>query len=142
MTVNFSNFQKLKVDATLIVDLPLDMIEGDAVLKLAPATEANRSYYNALLKNSRSKMGAIAGKKVNADTVKRNRTEDRQLYAKYIVVGWSGIVDAEGVDVIFDKPTCKQFLDSLPDWIFDSVRIFAGDPQNFLTIDAEEVSGN
>ncbi len=143
MTINFSNFEKLDVDSSMITKFPLDMIRGDVVLMLAPATEANKPYYNALLKKSRKKMGAIASKKVDADTVKGNRDEDRDLYAKYVLVGWENVSDSNGVAVTFDKKVAKQFLDSLPNWIFDKVRAHASDPLSILdTIDAEEVSGN
>lgn len=143
MTINFSNFEKLKVSADMTASFPLDMIEGEASLLLAPATEVNREYYNALLKKSRSKMSSISAKKVNADTVKRNRNEDRELYGKYVLVGWTHVLDSEGNEVKFTKENGKQFLSSIPNWMFDQIRGFASDPQNFITtIDDEEVAGN
>ena len=66
------------------------------------------------------------------------------LYAKHIVKGWTGIVDNKGKAVEFTEGECLGFLSSLPDWLFDELRAFASDLQNFIEapIDVEEKAKN
>ena len=131
------------------VEYPLYQIGGEPVLLIRPAGEKNKPYHNALLKRN-AKLAARfrAGTKVNREMMKENREHDRALYGKFIIAGWEGIVDDSGVEVAFSPEVCSQFLRSLPDWIFDDIRQFAGSAANFLaddepdTDEIEETAGN
>ena len=77
-----------------------------------------------------------------------NRDEDRRLYPKHILRGWRGVVDSNGDVVEFNPERAAEFVEALPDWLFDELRAFCGDVQNFLEEDDgdeeddEELAGN
>lgn len=129
---DFSHLQKLDVATADAVDFELFQLEGEPVLKVRPATEANKPYFNAVLRRSSRTQRALTARNMNAGTVAANRREDRELYAAHIVCGWSRIVDSEGKDVPYTKEAARDFLAALPDWIFDDLRVFCGNPSNFL----------
>lgn len=143
MTTDFTNFEELNVSKGATAEFPLDMLAGKMSLTLSPATEANMKYFNQLLKKSRSKMKQISSKKLDVNILGDNRNEDRELYAKYIIIGWK-VNDAKGKPVKFTTENVEQFLNALPNWIFDNVRAFASSPESFidLEIDPEETAGN
>ncbi len=106
-------------------------------LTMRNATQGNRSYFNAVAKRN-AKTGAarrIAQMKVDADMVEQNRRQDRELFPKFVVIGWAGIVDSDGAEVPFSVDDCTAFLASLPDWMMDEVRTFAAIAANFLPED-------
>ena len=131
------------------VEYPLYQIGGEPVLLIRPAGEKNKPYHNALLKRN-AKLAARfrAGTKITREMLKENREHDRALYGKHIIAGWDNIVDDTGVEVSYSPEVCSQFLRSLPDWIFDDIRVFAANPANFLaedepdTAEVEETAGN
>lgn len=141
--INFSHLSKLKVSADKTVDYDLYQLEGEPVLQLLPATEANKPYFNALLRASRKNVRAVQSKKVNVHTIENNRNEDRQLYGKFIVKGWKGIVDSKGKEVEFSEENVLGFLAALPNEIFDDMRTFASETDNFIESGiAEQTSKN
>lgn len=138
---NFSHLKKLEVSGNKTVEFTIFQIEGEPSLHVVAASESNRGYFNELLRKGGKRQ---AKKKVDAATVKSNREEDRVLYAKHIVKGWTGVNDANGKEVEFTEGECLGFLSSLPDWLFDELRAFASDIQNFIDapIDVEEKAKN
>lgn len=144
----FDHFKKLNVKSGITAIYELFQLEHEEgftpTLILASATEANKNYYNALLKKTRNKSRAIQARKVNANLVAQNRDEDRGLYALHVVKGWENICDSEGEVVEFCAENVKDFLTALPDWIIDDIRNFAADIQNFIEdlIDTESIAKN
>lgn len=138
---SFSHLSKLEVAGNKTVDFTIFQIEGLPTLQVTAASESNRPYFNELLRKGGKRQ---AKKKVDIATVKSNREEDRVLYAKHIVKGWSGVCDDKGKDVPYSEGECLGFLSSLPDWLFDELRAFASDIQNFIdeVIDGEEKAKN
>jgi hypothetical protein len=120
-------------------------IAGEPTLILKSATEENKGYFNAILRRSRRNMQAFKAGAVNKKILDENRREDKELYPKYVIQGWRNVKDSEGNAVEFSKDECADFLDALPNWIFDEIRAFAGESSNFsgeLSIDIEEKLGN
>jgi hypothetical protein len=69
---------------------------------------------------------------MNASILKENREEDRELYPLYIIKGWQGMLDGDtGEEVKFSKTEAAAFLEALPDWLFDDIRNFCGNPGSF-----------
>lgn len=140
---NFSHLKKLDVkDRT--AKYQIFQIEGEPTLIMKPATEANKPYFNSVLKKSRRKVKAVQAGALNSKMIQENRDEDRELFPKAVVIGWEGIVDNKGKEVPFTTEDCAQFLEALPDWIFDQVRNFAASSENFAyeVIDIEEKAKN
>ena len=141
---DFSHLQQLNISTQSTVDFPMYQLAGEPVLKLLPASESNRDYFNALLRKTSAKGKRLQKKVFTAEMLKDAREEDRIMYAKHILKGWEGITDKEGNDVPFTEGEALGFLSSLPDWIFDEIRAFASDIQNFIEnpIDVEEKAKN
>jgi hypothetical protein len=141
---DFSHLNKLRVSSERLVDYPLYQLEGEPVLHLSPASESNKGYFNALLRKAGKSARAVKNNKLNVHIVKENRDEDRVLFAKHVVKGWSGVTDSSGKHVEFAEGEALGFLSSLPDWIFDEIRTFASDIQNFIEapLDVEEKAKN
>ena len=77
--------------------------------------------------------------------IKRTRADDRELYSKYIVTDWGGIVDVDNNPVEFSPDNCLDFLNAIEDESFDGLRDFAGDHQTFVedaVTDTEETAKN
>lgn len=140
----FGHLKSLEVQSTATADYPIYDIGESAVLKIAPATEANKPYYNAILRTTkRTAQMQRAKKGIDVALLKQNREEDRKLYPDHIIKGWDGVVDANGKQVKFSKEEAKDLVDALPDWMFDQLRNFASDHCNFVDgIDVEETAKN
>ena len=106
-------------------------IEGEPWLDIVSATEYNKPYFNELLKRQRRNRRSIRTGKISVDTLKNNREEDLDLYAKHVIKGWGKIQDSKGNEVPFSKGACLDFLKAIPNWIFDDLRNFAADPLSF-----------
>ncbi len=141
---DFSYLDKLQVNDNVIIDFELDDIPGEPILKISPASEGNKPYFNAVLKGSMSRIKQIKGRKINTKMIESNRNEDRVLFAKHVIKGWEGIKDSKGKLAEFNQDNCLSFLKALPDFIFDKVRNFAADPVNFCEhqVDIEEIAKN
>lgn len=135
----FAHLKKLDVQGGQTAEFHLHALDGTPVLHVRPALESNTSYFNASLKSSRKNMRAMRNGNINAGLLDETRETDRELYAKHVVVGWKGIQDAQGKDVPFTREVCAEFLDALPNWLFDELREFCGTPVNF--IDDDQVDG-
>lgn len=102
------------------------------VLLVAAATESNTVYYNALLRDAIKNARKVRKGGVSAEMMKKNRDQDRELYPKYVIKGWRDIVDNSGAVVPFSQEACSDFINDLPDWIFDDIRNYCSDPTNFV----------
>jgi hypothetical protein len=142
--VDFSQLSKLEVVGDKTVDYILDQLESQPTLKMLPANQANKPYHSALLRKSGRRIKALQKRKINEKILKENREEDKELYVKHIIKGWSGIVDAQGKNVPFNEESVTEFLDGIPVWLFEEIREFASDIDNFIAeqIDTEDVAKN
>jgi hypothetical protein len=125
----------VKVEDTHEYALPL----LDAVLFVKPATEANKPYFNKVLKKSKKRLNELRRKGVSAEYLEENRDEDRILFPQYIIVGWKGMKDKEGNPVEFSVENCEDLLKQMPNWMFDEIREYVNDVSNFIDVmDIEE----
>jgi hypothetical protein len=106
---------------------------GDCVsLTLAPATEANKRFFNAMLRAGQKTFKKIRHGGVSSKTVSENRALAKKLFPEHVIKGWTGIVDTNCEPVAFTVQNCEDFLEQLPDWIFDEIKEFASDVANFV----------
>lgn len=54
-----------------------------------------------------------------------------ECFAEAVILGWSGVKNAEGQEIPFSKQACKALLLELPD-LFDCIRDEATKVSNFL----------
>lgn len=145
---DFSHLSRLQVSAEKTCEYPIydiDPLVGDKrpTLILKPATEENRPYYNALLRRFGVTRRGMQLGKITPEMIEENRDSDRKLFAEFVIVGWRNVYDSAGKAVSFSKQECEQFLNALPRHVFDGIRNFAADPQNFAeVIDAETTGKN
>ncbi len=143
---DFGHIQSNKLSAKNTAEFTFHDIQVNGkspTLILAPATEANKPYFNALLKSQGKKARQVRAGNINTGMIEQNRDEDRDLYPKYIVQGWFDVVGADGKEVEFNIEDCIKFLKALDDFRFDDVRNFAGNPHSFAeTIDVQVTAGN
>lgn len=139
---DFSHLKKLQ--ANHIVSYELPELGENAVLKLCSANEGNKGYMNGLLRLTGQTKGQRRKKiKVDADSLKEMQKIDRELYPEHVIVGWSGVLDSKKKEVTFSASEVAQLLEQLPDYMFDEIRAFANDPENFVVgIDSEEKAKN
>lgn len=145
---DFSHLQDLQVAPGKTAEFTFFAIKGEPVLTVAPATEANKPYFNAILKRTRNtarRMKASGG--LSAALLAQNRQEDCELYAKFIVRSWSMVKNRKGELVPFSAEACLEFLKALPSYMLDELRNFCAEQSNFLDDDEstpeglEELSG-
>ncbi len=142
---DFSYLNDLEVqnNKTAIYKIFQIELEGKtSELIVLPATQANKRYFNELLKRSKRLQRQVQSGNIDVDLLSTNRDEDKLLYPEYVITGWRHIYDAEGKHVPFSKEACTDFIAALPDWIFDEISNFCRDPQNFVeqvNIDVEEL---
>lgn len=135
MPFDFSHMQI--EDATAEYELPpLSKLMPEPILIVRTATNENAKYNAASLRMSgKRNRRLLSGSSLSAVHAKQDRDEDRILYPKYVVVGWSGVVDKDSSPVKFNHDNCKAFIAALPTWLFDRLRIFCMRPEGFLPED-------
>ena len=131
--MNFNHLKKLEINDKTS-EMTLFSVPGEPTLILRPATEVNKPYFNAVLKRTKRNMAAVKGGGVNATMIQESRADDKDLYSKHVIVGWNNMIDADGQMVAFSPANCAEFLDCLPDWMFDDIRAHAADPANFMAV--------
>jgi hypothetical protein len=123
---------------------------GDkARVAVKPASEANLSYFNAMLRRSANRARRIARMdRITAEDAAANRADDRDLYPRHVLVNWEGVCDTSNAPVPFNEDNTREFCEKLPDWLFDRIRNVATTPERFLKhhddVDPnpEELAGN
>ena len=141
MSERFGHLHKHDVQVSKVQNYQLYQIAGEPTLKLAPATAANKPYYNALLKRMRRTQRLLRFGSLTAAVIEETRDDDRKLYAEHVVKGWDNVVDSEEEAAPFSREACSDFLAALPDWIFDEVRTFAADAANFTDDEVDDIEG-
>ncbi len=136
--VDFSHLANYDVSADSTAEYTLYELEGEPVLIVRPANDKNKKYFNSVLKSS-ARMAQIARVgKITAKILNENREQDRELFPKFVIIGWKGVLSATRKDVPFNADNCAQFIAALPNQIFDGLRQFAASPGSFIT-DADEI---
>lgn len=133
----FKNLQKYTVEATAECEL-FDIMNEDGsypVLIVKPATSKNPEYYNQQMRMAVArKEDALrynSTKIIDALMLENQRKDDRELFPRTVIVGWKNVIDADGTIVDFNIDDCIDFLDAIPDYIFDKIREFAKNEANF-----------
>lgn len=138
---DFSFLDELQIDEAKTVEYVFyDLVGADkrkaVVLNVAPAGEPNKMYFAAFARwvikqGKRATRGDI-------DVLAKTRDMDRALYADYVVQGWENMPGGpDNTPVPFSKANCKQFLEKLPNHMFDRLREFCADLENFSGLSQE-----
>ena len=123
-------FESLEINNKTTARYIIYAVKGEPYVDVMPALETTRDYYNAVLrrtkKNMRRRMSAIT-----ATQLGEQRDEDRELFAAHIIKGWN-FKDRAGNAIPFSQKNVHAMLKALPDWLFDEMRTWCGDANNFL----------
>lgn len=132
---DFSNLKQKKLQTA---EFTFFDVVGEPALTVRQAGEANKPYFNEQLK--RADQMARRKMKVNEAMVREARDKDRELFAKFVVVGWRDVKDASDTEVKFSPSDCLTFFQALDDYQFDQLREFCKDETNFRDTSGGEVS--
>jgi len=147
----FGHLQKLAVTGESTVDFVFYAIDGSPTLEVAPATKANKPFFNAVLKKGKEaqrKLRARRGQMPTQAQLDEVRRQDADLFVEYVVKGWRNVVDQEGEPVEFSAQECREFLLAIPEDMFEELRDFCMETANFRNVDdmpsdeQEELAGN
>ena len=141
--------KRLQPESTKSVRYPLNMISTDngetnPTLLVRPATEVNKAFANEQMKMARKNVPAMRSGGLTVALIEDTRDNDRVLFSKYVITGWEHVVEDDGSELVFSSGSCLEFLQALPDWVFDEVRNFCGNSQNFVesVVNVEGVAKN
>lgn len=120
-------------------DLP--WISPDAYLEVRPVGMdggENPAYQEAMVARSsnRQRIASVSEKWIT-EQQRQQIEDDRDLYPRYVIVGWGGIKDRRGREVRFSVEACTAWMRALPLWIFRRLRVFCMRPESFVA-DAPE----
>lgn len=145
MTESFGHYSSREVDVDDTRPMTLFNLDGEPELLVRYAGEANKPYFNELLRRNQKLARTLRGRALDTSIMEKTRDSDRVLYAKFIVTGWNRVVNRGGHPVEFTEDNCLAFLKALPPEEFDEVRAFCTNQYNFTGGDAEgedEALGN
>jgi hypothetical protein len=132
------DFSKLEVRQS-VAWVAMPELSEKARIAVKPATEANAPYFNAMLRRSAARARRMARTdRITAEDAAANRSDDRDIYPRYILVNWEHVYDTDGKLVPFNEDNCREFCSKLPDWLFDRLRQVATTPERFLDEHGEE----
>lgn len=141
MSFDFSNVRAREVQRSATARFTFYRLEGQPVLEVKPATEANPGYMRAMLKGSKEQMRRLAGADLSPEVLQENREKDRRLFPEHVVVGWpTEPLDASGARVPFSKDACAAFIAAIPGDMFNELRNFCSTPDNFRPAMSEELT--
>lgn len=148
-----NKLKKFRIEQSLTwIEMP--ELGPKARIQIAPATDANPQYYNAMLKLSGKRVRTmIKTDTITAEDAAQNRDDDRELYPMFVIRGWEYVEGDEGegvVDgyVLYNRRHAQLLCQELPPHLMDRMRNVAATPERFyaedeiLPPDAEELSGN
>ncbi|WP_299085059.1 hypothetical protein [uncultured Paraglaciecola sp.] len=140
----FNYLEKAKVKPDLVKPYELVDLEINGkcpVLFVTTSSDANRALFRKRLADAQDKPTRKKSKKVTEVDIEKVRTDDIELYAKFVVTDWKDVIDDSGKLVPFSEEACRDYLLSLPSYIIDPMRDYCSDPLNWTdSIDAESVA--
>ena len=104
---------------------------GDFAIRVARAGGSNKKYAKALHTKMKPHRKAFQSGTLDAKIGNRIMAE---VYAETIILGWAGVVDADGNEMVFNKENCIKLFTDLPE-LFNQV---IADAENFRLFKEEE----
>jgi hypothetical protein len=130
---NFGHLKKLEVSDDSTAKYLFIGIEGAPMLEVRPAHRVNTLFLNEMLKADRRDIRSERNddESVTDAHLAAVRTKDASIFARCIVTGWSDVKDAKGKQVKFTEKVCVEFLLAIPVDMFDNLRMFCMNIENF-----------
>lgn len=147
--MSFNHIRKLAVAPSATSKFIFYQIQSRPSLTVKPTGEANPQYMNAMFKRSKGVARRLRAGDLSVDLLEETRDIDLQLYPKFVVTGWDDVETDSGEEAPFNADLVGQFLEALPDDMFDELRAHCGDLSNFRDDgeglhedDVEAIAGN
>jgi len=122
----------LQVENGATAKFPFALIEGNPSLTVRPATDVNVPFFNAILSRDKSAEREIAkGSDVTDEQMNAVRLKDIDLFVEFIVIDWENVLDSKGKKVKFTQDNCREFLLAIPVDMFNQLRLFCLNINNF-----------
>lgn len=133
--MQFKNVAKAHIGPETVARFDIPEIEGCPWLEVRPAGESNKAYFNEALRQQAKDARRVSRGVMSVEDTVRERAQAIEPYAKHILTGngggWiSAETDAE-VAMPLDLDSRIVLLKSLPPDVFDRLRIFCNQLQNF-----------
>lgn len=129
-----------------IAAYPITELDDDTVFYLRCASAGNEKYRDEMFKLTGLDDDAPRRKKVKIDSdfLNEQREADRVLFPLYIVTGWENVLDDKtGKEIPYSVEKAKELFADFPEWLFDPMRVFVNQPENFTkTINSEAKGKN
>lgn len=132
----FNNMKRLDVEQGSADWYEVDeLIYDDGTsprLRCLQAGTYNKGYMNAKLRGGQSPLKLLKRQTRDLSTANRERNRlEKELFSEHVVIGWENVRDDDDQKVPFSADACAEFLQAMPDWMFDSLYTFAANPANF-----------
>lgn len=140
---NFEHLKELAVEPESTAFFLFHRILGLPRLEVRPAHRINRLFLNEMVRGSKEAVRRISATEApTQEELDEVRAGDADIFARCIVVGWENVVDSEDNEVEFSEDHCREFLMAIPLDMFDDLRIFCMNIENFragrATVSREE----
>lgn len=127
------NFSKHELKTSTFT---FDTLDGKPTVQCRFAGEYNKPYFSKFIAGSEvAKSARKGGKiKVSARVFEQTRDLDKKLYPESVVFGFvegEEPIDTGGGRVPYTTENCRDFLAALPDYMFDELRTYCSDLDNF-----------
>lgn len=130
---NFGHLKQLEISDDSIAQYIFMGIGGRPSLSVRPAHRVNTLFLNQMLKADRRDIREERGddESVTKAHLESVRKKDSEVFANCIVTGWSDVIDEKGKPVKFTPKVCVEFLMAIPVDMFDELRLFCMNIENF-----------
>lgn len=116
----------------------IDLDFGDFKVTIARSGGANKKYEKLIRQKLDRYKRAIAFDALPEETAKRVLIE---CYAEAVVLGWTGVLDENGLPIDFSVENCVKLFTELPEF-FTQVREESERVGNFLIAKRKAAAGN
>ena len=130
---DFSHLMQLHVTSATTAELTLTSVQwpdgSSPILVGRYAGESNKPYFNAQTRAITRR--AKTSRSVSAAFISEVRGRDLDLFPKHVITGWRNVIETSGKPCEFSLEACAEFLAQLPSEIFDEIRAFFANRDNF-----------
>lgn len=136
---DFSHLQSLAVKKDATAEYEFFEIETKPLLIVRCTVDNNeyqaeiRAKRDEITRNVRKRSkGKRARQRINDRIIELLREPDRDAFPGAVIVGWTSNKDVNGEEVEYSDESCADFLKELPDYLFDNLRLYCYDAENFI----------
>jgi len=116
----------------------IENMEGAMVTGRPAVRRLNLPYANAVLAKSERLNRQARASKDKASILIAQTDATREPFARYVLTGWKNIKDENGKPVPFSTDDAIEFVNALPDFMYEELLVFFSTESNFVDEVSEE----